>query len=70
MFFLDENGYVKNDIDLVNSLSKDGESCLMLAAVPDSMDLVQLLMRRGGDINERASGETVSTRNMDCYEYR
>lgn len=46
--------------DLVNSMSEEGESCMMLAAIENSYDMVKLLVESGGDVNEKAVGENVS----------
>ena len=41
--------------------SDDGETCMMLAAVSQSLPLLELLVERGANVNAVAKGEEVST---------
>ena len=45
---------------LVNEFSEEGETCLMLSAIEQSLELATLLIDNGADINARALGEDVS----------
>lgn len=51
------NEMVVESPDLVNLFSEAGETCLMLAAVENAHDIVQFLVSKGADINERAIGD-------------
>lgn len=51
------NEMVLDSPDLINLFSEAGETCLMLAAVENSYDIVQFLVIKGADINERAIGD-------------
>lgn len=71
--------YIEGNPSLSTSISEEGESCMMLAAIEGGLDIVKLLVKHGGDINQRAEGELnhrmpvigwhVLAGNVDTLEY-
>merc|ERR1712154_133167 len=45
------------DPSLATAVSEEGESCMMLAAIENGIDVVKTLVKAGADINQRAEGE-------------
>jgi len=48
---------IEADPELVNKYSEEGETCLMLTAIEHNLELAQLLIEKGADINSRALHE-------------
>lgn len=55
--FEDVQSWVTKDPILVSKLSENGESCTMLAAIKNGKDIVQMLVKAGANINQRAEGD-------------
>lgn len=49
--------WLEEDPSLATGISEEGESCMMLAAIENSIDIVKLLVEKGADVNQRAEGE-------------
>mmetsp|Transcript_22918 Transcript_22918/g.34938 ORF Transcript_22918/g.34938 Transcript_22918/m.34938 type:complete len:179 (-) Transcript_22918:319-855(-) len=47
--------YFKHDPTLVKKASEDGETCLHLASISKSLELAQLLVKNGADVNHRVT---------------
>lgn len=43
--------------EIVKEVSPEGESCLMLSSISESLEMVKILVEAGADINQRAVGE-------------